>query len=58
MPTLFTISDRIGTQDDRSDMVMPSYPGGLGPISRAVFEVLSQIQMGQVKGHPWTVEVK
>jgi hypothetical protein len=38
-------------------MEIPTYSGGLGPLARAVFERVSEIQEGKVPGHQWIVEI-
>jgi branched-chain amino acid aminotransferase len=50
-------TDRIGLEDGRPDMEIPTYSGGLGPLARAVFERVSEIQEGKVPGHQWIVEI-
>ena len=52
---LFT--SRIGLEDGRPDMEIPVYSGGLGPLARAVFERVAEIQEGKVPGHQWIVEI-
>lgn len=52
-----TDTDRVGLEDGRPDMEIPTYSGGLGPLARAVFERVSEIQEGKVPGHQWIVEI-
>ena len=50
-------ASRIGLEDGRPDMEIPVYSGGLGPLARAVFERVAEIQEGKVPGHQWIVEI-
>lgn len=48
---------RIGREDGSPDLHVPEYSGGLGPMARAVFERIAEIQQGKVAGHPWAVSI-
>jgi branched-chain amino acid aminotransferase len=43
---------RIGYEG--KDMMLPSHEGGLGPVGRALFEKITDIQEGRVEGHEWS----
>jgi branched-chain amino acid aminotransferase len=45
---------RVGLEDGSADLDVPSHEGGLGPVARATFERLAEIQEGRLE-HPWCV---